>query len=81
MGSEEQKFGRVLHRLRRQRGLAQDDFAFKCGMSASAISKIERGLKSPKLDTIFRIAKALDIQPAELIAAVQLEIAADPRSY
>ena len=40
-------------------------------------SKIERGLRSPTLDTIFKIAFALDMEPHELIQVIERNVAFD----
>jgi len=34
-------------------------------------SKIERGLRSPTIDTLFKIAHALGIRPHELMLAIE----------
>ncbi len=43
--------------------LAQD-----AGVSQATISLIERGLLAPSLATLYRVARALDVSPAELLA-------------
>jgi len=37
-------------------------------------SKIERGLRSPTIDTLFKIAHAFDIPPHKLIKAIEDEM-------
>jgi transcriptional regulator with XRE-family HTH domain len=39
-------------------------------MNLSAISRLERGKRDPQLTTIVRIAHALGVTPAELVADV-----------
>lgn len=49
-------------RLERQkRGFSQEEFAEKAGLSRNAIWKIESGKVSPTLDTLEKIAAALDM--------------------
>lgn len=46
---------------RHQLSLTQEGLARRSGLAQSEISKIERGLKSPTLDTFARLAVALDL--------------------
>ncbi len=45
---------------RRVRGLSQQELAELCGTTQSAIARFERGGRPPKMDTLLRIAEALD---------------------
>jgi len=47
--------------LRRERGFSQHKLAKKAGISQSALSLIERNKRIPKIETIEKIAKSLDI--------------------
>jgi transcriptional regulator with XRE-family HTH domain len=47
---------------RRARRLSQHDLAELCGTTQSAIARLERGLRPPRLDTLLRIATALDCE-------------------
>jgi transcriptional regulator with XRE-family HTH domain len=64
-------FGIALHCLRQDCGLSQEDLGFKSGYHRTYISLLERGKKSPSLQTIFRLSEALNIDPSELIKQVQ----------
>lgn len=55
--------------LRRQRGLTVTALAGAAGMARPNVSRIERGEHSPSLDTLDRIAKALGVTIADLVAA------------
>ena len=66
-------FGSVLRRLRQDRGLSQEGLGFESGYHRTYISILERGQKSPSLQTIFNLSKALKIEPAELIKQVESE--------
>jgi transcriptional regulator with XRE-family HTH domain len=69
--SLEKAFGNVLRRLRQERGLSQESLGFESGYHRTYISILERGQKSPSLQTIFNLSKALKIEPAELIKLVE----------
>ena len=47
---------------RRDRGLSQRELADLCGTTQSAIARMERGARPPRLDTLLRIASALDCE-------------------
>ncbi len=62
------KFAANLRSLRTRRKLSQEVLAGKAGLSISYISMLEREQRSPPLDTLEAIAKALGVTPASLIA-------------
>jgi transcriptional regulator with XRE-family HTH domain len=53
--------GQQVRSLREQRGLSLRALGTRCGLSASAISQIERGRASPSVATLHRLATALDV--------------------
>ena len=59
-------FGKRVAELRKQAGYSQEQFAFKCEVDRTYIGTIERGEKSPTLNTIEKIANALGISKSEL---------------
>jgi transcriptional regulator with XRE-family HTH domain len=60
-----------LKRLREDREITQEQLAFDAGMTASALSRIERGLNSPGWMTVKRLAQALDISLVHLVGEVE----------
>jgi predicted transcriptional regulator len=53
--------GRVSER-RAAMGLSQRELAELCGTTQSAIARLERGGRPPRIDTLLRIAEALDCE-------------------
>lgn len=47
---------------RRARDLSQQELAELCGTTQSAIARFERGGRPPRVDTLLRIAEALDCE-------------------
>jgi transcriptional regulator with XRE-family HTH domain len=47
---------------RARRGLTQVELAALCGTTQSAVARLERGDRPPRLDTLLRIANALDCE-------------------
>lgn len=56
-----EKIGKRIRDLRRQQGYTQDALAEAVDLSAPFISHIERASKRASLETIFRIAKVLNV--------------------
>lgn len=68
----EQRFaavGRMVAANRLDRGMSQQELAVLCGTTQSAIARLERGARPPRLDTLMRIADALD---ADLVLEMRL---------
>ena len=64
-------FGRILAEYRERKGLTQDVLSGLAGLDRSHYSKLERGLRSPTLDTLFKIGQALDIPPHVIVKAIE----------
>ena len=47
---------------RKARGLSQQELADLCGTTQSAIARLESGGRPPRIDTLLRIANALDCE-------------------
>jgi transcriptional regulator with XRE-family HTH domain len=65
-----EQLGANLRRAREGALLTQEGLAHRANVSSSEISKIERALKDPKLTTLVRLARGLDIRLVELVADV-----------
>ena len=68
MSKQNYPLSKNLRKLRKQRGLSQDRLAKLSDIANNTIIKIEqRENKNPTLDTLKKIAKALDISVDDLI--------------
>jgi transcriptional regulator with XRE-family HTH domain len=65
--------GKIIRRHRINKKLTQEQLSGLAGLDRTHYSKIERGLRSPNLETLFKIAYALDILPHVLIKAIEEE--------
>lgn len=68
---EPELVGQVIRQYRRQRRMSQEVLSGLAGLDRTHYSKIERGLRSPTLETLFRIAAALDVPPHEIVQSVE----------
>lgn len=63
-------FGRTVRKTRRDRELSQEALADRAGLSSKHIGEIERANKDPRLTTVLKLARALDVRSSELLTAV-----------
>ncbi|OGI23349.1 MAG: hypothetical protein A2255_08250 [Candidatus Melainabacteria bacterium RIFOXYA2_FULL_32_9] len=61
------KVGNKIQTLRKEKGLSQEELACDAKVSRSTISMIETAQNDITLSKIKRIAKALDVEPYELL--------------
>lgn len=66
--------GMVIQRLRKSKRMSQELLSGLAGLDRTHYSKIERGLRSPTIDTLFKIAHALGVHPHELMIEIEKEV-------
>lgn len=67
MAGPEKAFGQVLRETRKRKGLSQEKLADETNFDRTYISLMERGVQSPTVRTLFRLAEALDVRASELV--------------
>jgi transcriptional regulator with XRE-family HTH domain len=67
------RFGAAIRRLRQERGLSQERFAGKAGITISTINATERSRTNPTWTTVVTLAEGLDMSVAQLAEAVEAE--------
>lgn len=67
-------FGRALRELRKQRRYSQEVLAFESGLDRTYISSLELGQRSPTLNTMVSLSKALEVTLAHLITLTQARL-------
>jgi transcriptional regulator with XRE-family HTH domain len=63
-------FAGNLRRLRRAKGMSQDDLAYEAEISRSYLSQLEKGGFYASLKSIARLAGDFDVEPAELLRSI-----------
>ncbi len=56
-------FGERIRERRKELGLSLEELAARTGLTASFLSLIERNINNPSLDSLYRIAEALEVPP------------------
>lgn len=67
-------FGTLLRTLRQERGISQEELAFRADLDRTFISLLERGQRQPSLSTIFQLAQALNVKASRLIELLEREM-------
>ena len=67
--------GRVIRKLRNQKHMTQELLSGFAGIARSHLSMIENGTKQANMETIWRIADAMELTPSQWVAAIENEIA------
>lgn len=61
------QLGQNLRRLRTEKGLSQEEFAFEAKIHRTYISDIDRGARNPSLLVLQRLADAVGVSASELL--------------
>lgn len=63
--------GEQLRKARLKAGLTQEELAFQADISRNYVSLLELNEKSPTVQTLLRICKALGVKPSNIIAKIE----------
>jgi len=63
----QQIFGGNVRRERKRIGLSQEALGHACDLHPTEISRLERAAREPRLGTIVKLARALEITPSRLL--------------
>ena len=61
------RVAQLLRQEREKRGFSMSLVAERAGLSQQMVSYVEREMRSPTLETLLRIAVALEIDPSDLL--------------
>ena len=66
--------GNVIREVREKRGLSQEVVSGLADLGRTHLSAIERGVRKPTLDTLFKLADAMEIAPSALVLLIEQRI-------
>jgi transcriptional regulator with XRE-family HTH domain len=66
-----QSISQTLIKYRHLSQLSQEDLADMANIHRTYVSQIERGLKMPTLAIFFKVAKALNVNPSDLLKEIE----------
>jgi transcriptional regulator with XRE-family HTH domain len=64
------QFANNLRRLRASSGLSQEELGAASGLHRTEISLLERAGRDPRLDTLVRLARGLQVPVARLVRGI-----------
>lgn len=70
-----ERFGQNLAVARKRTGMSQEALAFRAELHRTEIGLLERGERTPRIDTLVKLAAATDHTPAELLQGIEWTIA------
>lgn len=74
-------FGKFIARIRKEKNMTQADLAERIGVTDKAVSRWERGVGFPDINTLEPLARALDISILELMRSQKSDIFAVMRIW
>jgi transcriptional regulator with XRE-family HTH domain len=66
--------GEVICRLRQRANLSQEALAERAGLHRTYVSQLERGLKSPTVSVLSKLAPALGVRPSQIMRLLERAI-------
>jgi DNA-binding XRE family transcriptional regulator len=67
----EERFAANLRRIRTDAGMSQEQLAGRTGLHPTEISRLERAVREPRLGTIVRLARGLDVGVERLVSGIR----------
>lgn len=71
MTGPEKAFGAALREIRSESGMSQERLALEAGFERTYVSLIERGLKSPTIRAVARLAQTLKVKPSVIVERME----------
>lgn len=66
--------GKRIRKIRKEQGLSQEELAHRSNLHPSHLGELERGEKSPTIDSLEKIVVALNINFDVLFSTVEIEM-------
>ena len=73
MPTKTKAFGRALKKIRTRKKLTQENLSLQADLARVYISELEYGKKTPSIETVFKISKALNIKCSRLMDLTEEE--------
>ena len=66
--------GQIIGRIRTQRAISQEVLSGLSGVARSHLAMIENGAKRPTVETLWKLAQAMDMRLSELVRMAEEEM-------
>ncbi|HMJ07176.1 MAG TPA: helix-turn-helix transcriptional regulator [Chthoniobacterales bacterium] len=67
------QFANNLRRCRKRAGISQEEVAVRASLHRTAVGQLERAERVAQIDTLIKLAGALEVEPRELLAGLVWE--------
>ena len=67
-------FAENLVRYRHAADLSQEELGFRASLHRTEIGLLERGARIPRIDTVVKLAGALEVEPGDLLVGLSWKI-------
>ncbi|MCB0279417.1 MAG: helix-turn-helix transcriptional regulator [Calditrichaeota bacterium] len=69
--TSKEAFGNLLREMRIERNLSQNKLSELSGLSRTFIARLESGQRCPTIDSVFLLAKALEVRAGSLLDKIE----------
>jgi len=77
----EKAFGEALRDIRKNKNISQEHLGLEAGLDRTYVSLIERGLRSPTIRTLVKLAEVLHVLPSEIVSSMERRLSTvDPKA-
>jgi transcriptional regulator with XRE-family HTH domain len=67
------QFGANLARIRKRADMSQEEVSFRASVHRTEVSQLERGLRVARVDTVAKLAAALEVDPGTFFEGIVWE--------
>ncbi|MGV1049916.1 MAG: helix-turn-helix domain-containing protein [Solirubrobacterales bacterium] len=64
------RLGAILRRQRQRAGLSQEELGVRAGLHRTAVGQLERGERTPRADSVIRLAGSMGIPAGDLLDGI-----------
>lgn len=69
--------GKVIAKFRQKKGISQEVLSGLADIGRSHLSAIERGERKPTMETLYRLASALDVNMSDIVKEIENQLESD----
>ena len=71
--------GKAISEIRRKKKLSQDVVSGIAGIGRTHLSAIENGERKPTLETLYKIACAMNVKMSDIVILIEAKLDSNPR--
>jgi transcriptional regulator with XRE-family HTH domain len=76
----EKAFGQALRQTRQGRGISQEQLGLSSDFDRTYISLVERGIRSPTIRALVKMAEALEVRPSTIVRKMEDLLTSGPET-